>query len=79
MPRYFFHFVSNDRTIRDSKGVDLVGLEAAHWRAVKIAYQMRYHLPDENDHWIIEIEDMGGQTLEIFVPSFANTRRLALK
>jgi Domain of unknown function (DUF6894) len=79
VPRYFFNFVSGDRVIRDSKGVDLVGLEAAHWHVVKIAYQMRYHLPDDDDYWTIEITDAREETLEIFVSSFANGRRLALK
>ena len=48
MPRYFFCFVSGDRVITDSRGVELTGLEAAHWHAVKLAYQMRYHLPEDD-------------------------------
>lgn len=75
----FFYFVSGDRVIGDSKGVELMGLEAAHRHAVKLAYQMRYHLPDDDYCWTIEIKDTRGETLEIFVPSFANRKRLALK
>ena len=79
MPRYFFFFVSRERVITDLQGVELTGLEAAHWRAVKLAYQMRYHLPGDDESWTIEIKDTGGKTLEIFVPSFVNRKRLALK
>jgi hypothetical protein len=47
MRRYFFNILSPNRTITDNTGKKLSGLEAAHWRAVNLAYQVRVHLPDD--------------------------------
>jgi hypothetical protein len=70
MPRYFFHLVSPDRAVRDENGVELDGLSAAHWHAVKLTFQIRYFLPDDDDDWVIEISDEAGGTPLVFLPSF---------
>ncbi|MGB8710612.1 MAG: hypothetical protein WCD39_12755 [Methyloceanibacter sp.] len=41
MPRYFFHLKSPSRPVRDKTGVELSGLEAAHWHAMRLAYRLR--------------------------------------
>ncbi|MFZ0398557.1 MAG: hypothetical protein WAM06_11075 [Methyloceanibacter sp.] len=41
MPRYFFHLKSASRPVRDKTGVELSGLEAAHWHAMRLAYRLR--------------------------------------
>jgi hypothetical protein len=69
MPRYFFHLVSPNRTFRDEHGMEFNGLSAAHWHAVKITFQMRYFLPDD-DHWVIEIGDEAGEKPLVFLPTF---------
>ena len=87
LPSVVVRIVGRDQACRQRPNVTArggpvpraTGLEAAHWHAVKLAYQMRYHLPDDDYCWTIEIKDTRGETLEIFVPSFANRKRLALK
>jgi Domain of unknown function (DUF6894) len=39
MPRYFFHFVWPDDAVRDTKGVELEGLEAAYRHAIGLVHQ----------------------------------------
>ena len=70
MRRYFFNILSPNRTITDNTGKKLSGLEAAHWRAVNLAYQVRVHLPDDDGMWSIQIQDDTRSTREIFMPSF---------
>jgi hypothetical protein len=70
MPRYFFNVLSPNRTIPDNNGKKLSGLEAAHWRAVSLAYQVRLHVPEDDGMWVIQIQDETRSTKEIFVPSF---------
>lgn len=72
MPRYFFNVASPNRVVVDQTGRELDGLEAAHWRAVSLAYQVRFHLPDEAGAWVIQIQDEGRHTREIFVPFFGS-------
>jgi len=74
MPRYYFNIVSPTRVIIDSTGKELAGLEGAHWHAVRLAYQARAHLPDDEEPWVIRIEDEARFTQEVYVPCF---RRLA--
>lgn len=70
MPRFFFNIISPDRVITDHTGTELAGLEAAHWRAVGLAYQVRFHLPDDEGAWAIQIEDETRRTREVFVPFY---------
>ncbi len=74
MPRYYFNIALSTRVIIDSTGKELAGLEAAHWHAVRLAYQARAHLPDDDEPWVIRIEDETRFTQEVYVPCF---RRLA--
>ena len=71
MPRYYFNVALPTRVIIDATGKELAGLEAAHWHPVSIVYQARLHLPDDDDEaWVIEIQDETRFTREVFVPSF---------
>jgi hypothetical protein len=70
MPRYYFNIALSTRVIIDSTGKELAGLEAAHWHAVRLAYQARAHLPDDDEPWVIRIEDETRFTQEIYVPCF---------
>ena len=70
MPRYYFNIISPNRVITDPTGRELAGLEAAHWRAVALAYQVCFHLPDDDGSWAIQIEDETRCTREVFVPCF---------
>src|SRR6478735_8920743 len=38
MPRYYFHLMSPTNPVRDRTGVELPGLTAAHWHAVRLVY-----------------------------------------
>ena len=73
MPRYHFNIRAGDRVIPDERGKDLGGLEAAHWQAMRLAYDVRPHLPDV-DGWLIDISDEAGRILETFVPAFMRCR-----
>jgi hypothetical protein len=70
MSRYFFNILTPNRTITDNTGTRLSGLEAAHWRAVGLAYQVWRHLPGDDGLWAIQIQDETRSTKEVFVPSF---------
>lgn len=76
MPRYFFHLVSPDHVVRDNDGLELDGLAAAHWRAVKLVHKMHVHLPDAGDDWRIEITDETGGKPLVVLPSSVPMRRL---
>jgi len=81
MLRYYFHIRSGHRVITDKTGKNASGLEAAHWHAVRLAYQVRRHLPND-DEWVIEIEDEAGHIPETFVPCFrrsSEARQYAFK
>jgi len=70
MPRYYFNIALPGRVIIDVNGRELASLEAAHWHAVRMVYQARLHLPDDDEAWVIEIQDETRFTREVFVPSF---------
>jgi hypothetical protein len=76
MPRYFFHFVSPHHVVRDSRGVELAGLSAAHWYAVKLVYQMHAHVPKLDDDWKIEVTDQTGATPLVVLSSSVPMQRL---
>jgi hypothetical protein len=64
MPRYFFHFVWPGDAVRDTKGVELEGLEAAYRHAIGLVHQVRARFSDADDDWLIEISDeTGGKPL----------------
>jgi hypothetical protein len=76
MPRYFFNIIlPPDRVIADETGTMLGGLEAAHWRAVQLSYQVRFYIPDDDGDWAIQIEDETHRTREVFVPLFSAAAR----
>jgi hypothetical protein len=69
MPRYFFRFVSPTQVVTDYRGAELDGLRAAHRRAVRLAYEMRMHLPDA-EAWSIEVIDSVGDNRLVVLPRF---------
>lgn len=75
MARYYFNIALPGRLIIDATGKECADLEAAHWHAVRLAYQARQHL-DDDEAWTIQIADRSGFTQEVFVPCF---RTLASK
>ena len=57
MPRYFFHIVSRKNPVRDAYGVELAGLEAAHWHAMRLVYRLREHAGEVSEDWVIAVGD----------------------
>jgi hypothetical protein len=69
MPRYYFHIVSLGNSVRDGRGVELPGLDAAHWHAMHLIYRLRAHACDAVEDWVIEISDETGATPLVVLPS----------
>ncbi len=53
MSRYFFHLASPTHPVRDRNGVDLAGLDAAHWHAMRLVYRLRAHAAETGEDWVI--------------------------
>jgi hypothetical protein len=68
MPRYYFHLKSPSRPVRDRSGVELSGLEAAHWRAMRLAYRLREHASETGEDWVIAVADETGGTPLVVLP-----------
>lgn len=68
MPRYYFHVVSRKNPVRDAYGVELVGLEAAHWHAMRLVYRLREHAPETGEDWVIEVGDESGARPLVVLP-----------
>lgn len=60
MPRDFFDLVSPSNPVRDTQGVELTGLNAAHWPAVHLVYRLRTHAVGAGDDWVVEVSDESG-------------------
>jgi len=73
MPRYHFNIRAGDQIITDPTGKELPGLRAAHWTAMRLARDVRSHLP-EIDDLLIDIADEAGRIRETFVPTFMRCR-----
>jgi Domain of unknown function (DUF6894) len=69
MPRYYFHIVSPGHAVRDTRGVELAGLDAAHWHAMHLIYRLRAHSRDAVEDWVIEIGDESGAIPLVVLPS----------
>jgi hypothetical protein len=69
VPRYFFHFVSPDHVVKDTHGIELTGLSAAHWHGLRLVHHMHVHFPDADDDWLIEISDETGRKPLVILPS----------
>jgi hypothetical protein len=69
MPRYYFHLKSPTRPVRDRTGVELSGLEAAHWRAMRLAYRLREHAAETGEDWVIAVADETGASPLVVLPS----------
>jgi hypothetical protein len=55
--------------VRDKTGVELSGLEAAHWRAMRLAYRLREHAAETGEDWVIAVADETGGTPLVILPS----------
>lgn len=69
MPRYYFHIVWPGNSVRDTHGVELAGLDAAHWHAMHLIYRLRAHSLDAVEDWVIEIGDENGAVPLVVLPS----------
>ena len=69
MPRYFFHFVWPNDAVRDTKGVELEGLEAAYRHAIGLVHQVRVRFSEADNNWLIEISDETGGKPLVVLPS----------
>ncbi|MGB3020504.1 MAG: hypothetical protein WBB50_00085 [Methyloceanibacter sp.] len=68
MPRYYFHLVSPSHPVRDTQGVDLPGLDAAHWHAMHLVYRLRAHAGDMAEDWVVEVGDETGAVPLVVLP-----------
>jgi hypothetical protein len=68
MPRYFFHLVSPTNPVRDTRGVELAGLNAAHWHAMHLVYRIRTHAGEAGDDWVVEVSDESGASPLVVLP-----------
>jgi hypothetical protein len=68
MPRYYFHVVSRKNPVRDAYGVELAGLDAAHWHAMHLVYRLREHAGETGDDWVIEVGDEAGAVPLVVLP-----------
>ena len=68
MPRYYFHLRSPSRPVRDKTGVELSGLEAAHWHAMRLAYRLREHAAETGEDWVIAVADETGAAPLLVLP-----------
>ena len=68
MPRYFFHLMSPTHPVRDRNGVELAGLDAAHWHAMRLVYRLREHAAETGEDWVIAIADESGAVPLVVLP-----------
>jgi hypothetical protein len=68
MPRYYFHVVSPRNPVRDVHGVELAGLDAAHWHAMHLVYRLREHVAEAGEDWVIEVSDETGARPLVVLP-----------
>lgn len=68
MPRYYFHVVSPRNPVRDAYGVELAGLDAAHWHAMHLVYRLREHAPEAGEDWVIQVGDESGAVPLVVLP-----------
>lgn len=68
MPRYFFHVVSPTNPVRDTRGVELTGLGAAHWHAMHLVYRLRTHGGEASEDWVVEVGDESGAVPLVVLP-----------
>lgn len=68
MPRYYFHVVSPRNPVHDGYGVELTGLDAAHWHAMRLVYRLREHAPETGEDWVIEVSDETGASPLVVLP-----------
>lgn len=68
MPRYFFHVKSPNNPVRDAYGVELTGLDAAHWHAMHLVYRLREYAGETGEDWVIQVSDETGAVPLVVLP-----------
>ena len=68
MPRYYFNLKSPSRPVGDKTGVELPGLEAAHWHAMRLVYRLREHAAETGEDWVIAVADESGDATLVLLP-----------
>jgi hypothetical protein len=68
MPRYYFHIVSRTNPVCDVYGVELAGLDAAHWHAMRLVYRLREHAPETSEDWVVAVSDESGARPLVVLP-----------
>ena len=48
--------------------VELSGLEAAHWHAMRLAYRLREHAAETGEDWVIAVADETGAAQLLVLP-----------
>ena len=79
MPRYYFHVASPKNPVRDVYGVELAGLDAAHWHAMHLVYRLREHAPETGEDWVIEVSDETGARPLVVLPRAVPMLRQSLQ
>jgi hypothetical protein len=79
MPRYYFHVVSTKNPVHDAHGVELAGLDAAHWHAMHLVYRLREHVAEAGEDWVIEVSDETGARPLVVLPHAVPMLREARK
>lgn len=68
MPRYYFHLVSPANPVRDRTGVELPGLSAAYWHAMRLVYRLRNHAAETGEDWVLEVADESAAVPLVVLP-----------
>jgi hypothetical protein len=68
MPRFYFHVTSTVNPVKDTRGVELAGLDAAHWHAMHLVYRLRTEAAAGDEDWVIEVSDETGATPLVVLP-----------
>ena len=77
VPRFFFHFVSNARVVRDDTGTELRSLAGAHLHAFQLILRtMRLMDGGTRERWTVQIADEAGKDLlTVLFPVVGGKRR----
>jgi hypothetical protein len=79
MTRYYFHLVSPTNPVRDRTGVELAGLTAAHWHAMRLVYRLREHAAETGEDWVLKVADESGAIPLVLLPRSVPMLREAAK
>ena len=77
MPRFYFHFVSDARVVRDDAGTELRSLAGAHLHALQLILRtLRLMDGSIRERWTVQIADETGKhLLTVLFPIVRDKRR----